>query len=162
MSKVFYNWNKIETAVSDIGSQITRSDWRPDYIVGISRGGLIPAVLLSQYLNVPMKPLQVSLRDHIDTVSDCIMAEDAVALKNILIIDDINDTGETIAWIKQDWVSMTSSANWDKIWGHNVRFGTINNNVGSKESVDYYSTTVNKTENDLWVVYPWEEWWKVN
>lgn len=162
MSKIFYNWNQIEIAVSELGNQITRSNWKPNYIVGISRGGLIPAVLLSQYLNIPMKPLLISLRDHVGSVSDATMAEDAVNLKNILIIDDINDTGETIAWLKQDWEALAYSENWIKIWGNNVRFGTINNNVGSKETVDYYANLVNKTENDLWVVYPWESWWKVN
>jgi hypothetical protein len=37
----------------------------------------VPAILLSQYTGIPMRPLQVSLRDSNDCVSDLGMAEDA-------------------------------------------------------------------------------------
>ena len=52
-------------------------DWRPDYIVGLTRGGLIPAVWLSEYLDIPMHTLEVKLRDHSNTESNLWMAEDA-------------------------------------------------------------------------------------
>ena len=42
-----YTWEGIEEAVNSIAMQMYKDEWRPDYIVGITRGGLIPAVLLS-------------------------------------------------------------------------------------------------------------------
>jgi hypoxanthine phosphoribosyltransferase len=179
MKKIYYSWSLIEGACLDIARQLQKDNWRPDYIVGITRGGAIPAVLLSQYLGIPMKPLQVSLRDGGDCVSDCGMAEDAFgyvskeirefdhipcnveSAKNILIVDDINDQGSTIAWIKQDWESgcMPDSDRWDYVWNNNVRFATLTNNLASKESVDYSVWEVNKAEEDCWLVYPWEEYW---
>jgi hypoxanthine phosphoribosyltransferase len=173
MKKVYYTWQQVEGACLDIARQINNSTWRPDYIVGITRGGLVPAVLLSQYLEVPMQSLDVSLRDGGECVSNCGMAEDAYGFnsaekdgeplcKNILVVDDINDQGSTIAWIKQDWQSscLPNDIRWKHVWGQNVRFATLTNNLASKESVDYSVWEVNKAEEDCWLVYPWEDFWK--
>jgi hypoxanthine phosphoribosyltransferase len=166
MKKVYYSWKDVEGACLDIARQVITSQWRPDYIVGITRGGAIPAVMLSQFFGIPMRPLQVSLRDGGDCVSDLGMAEDAFGHeedpKNILIVDDINDQGSTIAWIKQDWPSgcFPDHNQWTKTWGHNVRFATLTNNMASKETVDYSVWEVNKAEEDCWLVYPWEEFWR--
>jgi hypoxanthine phosphoribosyltransferase len=166
MKKIYYSWKDVEGACLDLARQVITSQWRPDYIVGITRGGAIPAVMLSQFFNIPMRPLQVSLRDGGDCVSDLGMAEDAFGHeedpKNILIVDDINDQGSTIAWIKKDWPSgcFPDHNQWTKTWGHNVRFATLTNNMASKETVDYSVWEVNKAEEDCWLVYPWEEFWR--
>lgn len=157
--KIYYSWRDIEVAVSDIASQIYQSDWRPNYIVGLTRGGLIPAVLLSHMLGCKMFSLDVRLRDNDDAPeSNFWMAEDANNNVNILIIDDINDSGETIKWIKNDWRDRTLE---DKsIWSNNVRVAVLVNNNASPVAVDYHSLEVNKAEKDCWLVYPWEEWYK--
>jgi hypoxanthine phosphoribosyltransferase len=166
MKKIYYSWKDVEGACLELARQVITSQWRPDYIVGITRGGAIPAVMLSQFFNVPMRPLQVSLRDGGDCVSDLGMAEDAFGHeedpKNILIVDDINDQGSTIAWIKKDWPSgcFPDHNQWTKTWGQNVRFATLTNNMASKETVDYSVWEVNKAEEDCWLVYPWEEFWR--
>ena len=172
MKKVYYTWQQIEGACLDIARQINTSNWRPNYIVGIGRGGLVPATLLSHYMSIPMQSLDISLRDGGDTVSNCGMAEDAYGFnaaetdgeplcKNILVVDDINDQGSTIAWIKQDWQSscLPTDVRWEHVWGQNVRFATLTNNLASKESVDYSVWEVNKAEEDCWLVYPWEDFW---
>ena len=171
MKKVYYSWKDVQGAVLDIARQLTASNWRPDYIVGITRGGLIPANLLSQYTGIKMHTLNVSLRDGNESESNCWMSEDAFgynredgvpAAKNILIVDDINDEGNTIAWIKQDWQSscLPNDARWEHVWGQNVRIATLTNNLSSKEDVDYSVWEVNKAEEDCWLVFPWEEFWK--
>ena len=176
MKKIYYSWKDVQGAVLEIARQMSIDDrWRPDYIVGITRGGSIPAVLLSQYTGIPMKSLDVSLRDGGDLVSNSGMAEDAFGhliydpmcsddgKKNILIVDDINDQGSTIAWIKQDWQNCChpTDERWeDEIWHRSVRFATLTNNLASKESVDYSVWEVNKAEEDCWLVYPWEDFWK--
>jgi len=79
--------------------------------------------------------------------------------KNILIVDDINDTGATFNWIKQDWQSncLPDDPNWDTVWGQNVRFATITENLASEfGEVNYSVHEVNKAEDDVWLVYPWE------
>jgi len=42
-----YTWDGVQEAINSIAMQMFKDEWRPDYIVGITRGGLIPAVLLS-------------------------------------------------------------------------------------------------------------------
>ena len=162
MKKVFYNWQQVQGAVLDIARQMSAHDWKPDYIVGITRGGLVPANLLSQYTGITMKSLDVSLRDGGDCVSNLSMAEDAFQGKKILIVDDINDQGSTVEWIKKDWESsaLPGHPTWKGIWGDGVRFAVLTHNLGSQfKDPDYYVWTVDKRDEDSWLVYPWEDFW---
>jgi hypothetical protein len=162
MKKIHYTWSQVEGACLDIARQMSVHNWRPDYIVGITRGGLVPANLLSQYTGIKMLSLDVSLRDGGDCVSNCGMAEDAFEGKRILVVDDINDQGSTIAWIKTDWESMAlpNHPDWQTIWSDSVRFAVLTHNLGSEfKDPDYYVWTVDKREEDCWLVYPWEEFW---
>lgn len=170
MKKIYYTWQQVQGAVLDIARQLQADNWRPDYIVGVTRGGLIPANLLSQYTGIPMETLKVQLRDGGESESNLWMGEDAFgynredgvpAAKNILVVDDINDQGSTIAWIKEDWRSgcLPNDERWNHVFGQNVRFATLTNNLSSKEDVDYSVWEVNKAEEDCWLVYPWEEFW---
>jgi hypoxanthine phosphoribosyltransferase len=163
-NKLPLSWNQIEKYCTEISISILKSGFKPDYVVGITRGGLVPAVLISHTLEVPMHTLQVQLRDGKpnDCESNCWMSEDAFGYaenaKNILVVDDINDSGDTINWIKWDWrgTCLPNDPKWDTVWGMNVRFATVVNNLGSKETVDYSAFEINKTENDIWIDFPWE------
>jgi hypoxanthine phosphoribosyltransferase len=161
MKKIYHSQQQIEGACLSIIKQMQAENWKPDYIVGITRGGLVPANLISQFLDIQLETLKVSLRDHKESETNCWMSEDAYAGKKILIVDDINDTGATIAWIKKDWQStcLPDDPIWNNIWGNNVRIATITDNLSSKETVDYSHWEINKAENDVWIVYPWETWW---
>ena len=64
MNKRIINQQEFNGLVAKICRDITLSGWQPDYIVGLTRGGLIPAVMVSHYLNIPMYSLSVSLRDN--------------------------------------------------------------------------------------------------
>ena len=172
MNKQVIKFNDYTNLVSKICRDITVGGWKPDYVVGITRGGLLPAVMISHWLGVPMKSLDVSLRDGGDLVSNCGMAEDAYgynkelgeqASPNILIVDDINDTGATFNWIMEDWQSscLPNDARWNHVWNHNVKFAVIVDNLASKCKVtmDFVGMEVNKAENDVWIEFPYEEWW---
>lgn len=168
MDKLIINDKDFKGLISNICRSISVSGWRPDYIVGITRGGLCPAVLISHWLNVPMHTLNVSLRDN-DTgpESNLWMAEDAFGYegqpKNILIVDDINDSGATINWIMRDWRSgcFPLGDRWNNVWNNNVRFAVIVDNAASKCDVkmDYTGMEVNKAERDVWIEFPYENWW---
>ena len=163
MSKLYLKEKHIRSYVHSIVREMAAQNWRPDYIVGITRGGLIPAVMFSHYLDVPMHTLKVSLRDDDGPESNLWMAEDAFAGKNILIVDDINDAGSTLNWIKEDWPSgcFPNDDKWSSIWNHNVRFAVmINNAVSQFRDADYFGMEINKHETPCWVVFPWENWWE--
>jgi xanthine phosphoribosyltransferase len=194
MNKLVLDQSKLNGLVAKLCRDIVISGWRPDYIVGLTRGGLIPAVMISQYLEVPMHALSVSLRDS-DTgpESNLWMAEDALGprtkerivedpndiggilqaasslleegstYKNILIVDDINDTGATLNWIMQDWPSgcFPDDPAWDEVWNQNVKFAVVVDNLASNctAKMDYVGMEVNKAENNVWIDFPWEDWW---
>jgi hypothetical protein len=47
---------------------------------------------------------------------------------------------------------------WKSVWENNVRFATLTNNDASEfGEVQYYAHEINKAEEDVWLVYPWEK-----
>ena len=169
MKKIYHTWQDIEGQTQEILRQVMLSDWRPDYVVGLTRGGLVPANLISQYLGCRMETLKVSLRDGAEQESNLWMAEDAFGHemerpKNILIVDDINDTGATLNWIQTDWPSgcFPDNPRWSEVWGTNVRVAVLVDNESSKSQIpiSYSAVDINKAEEDCWIVFPWESWWQ--
>jgi hypoxanthine phosphoribosyltransferase len=166
MKKVYYTWQDVESQTQEILRQLHTDAWRPDYVVGLTRGGLMPANLISQYLECAMECLKVSLRDDASQPeSNLWMAEDAYEGKHILIVDDINDSGATLNWIQQDWMSSCFPNNqdrWTQVWGNNVRVAVLVDNESSKSklNISYSAVDLNKADEDVWIVFPWEDWWK--
>lgn len=175
MKKLVIAHHEMTRLVAKIAREVSLSKWKPDYIVGLTRGGLVPAVMLSHYLDIPLHTLNVSLRDSDSCESNLWMAEDAlgpqtsirsddpVTYKNILIVDDINDQGTTINWIMNDWKSscFPNDDSWDEVWNQNVKFAVLVDNLSSscKVKMDFAGIEINKSENDVWVDFPWEDWW---
>jgi adenine/guanine phosphoribosyltransferase-like PRPP-binding protein len=98
MNKLVINHSSMTSLVGKICRELALSDWKPDYIVGITRGGLIPAVMISQYFNIPLHTLNVSLRDsEIGPESNLWMAEDALGPNSReRLIEDSNDIGSIL------------------------------------------------------------------
>ena len=158
MKKVFKSWQEIDANCVQLAVNILKSDWRPDYIVGLTRGGLTPAVLLSHLLEVPMHTLKVQLRDlNADYEHNAWMPEDVTEGKNILIVDDINDTGDTLAWIRDDWEKSVFQGDIAYHWHKRIRVAVLVNNMASRESVDWHIDEINKAEDDSWICFPWEK-----
>jgi hypoxanthine phosphoribosyltransferase len=131
--------------------------------------------MISHYFNVPCETLKVSLRDGNDTESNCWMSEDAFGhidydpmcssdgRKNILIVDDINDSGATINWIINDWRSscLPDDERWNTVWNNNVKFVTLFDNLASEAVIkmDFVGCEINKAEQNEWIDFPFEDWW---
>jgi hypoxanthine phosphoribosyltransferase len=181
IKKHYYSWSDVEKMCVSIVNQMYKDAWRPDYIVGITRGGNVPATIISNMTGIRCEALKVSLRDDSGHGSEtnAWMSEDAYGYddegsynaemgqfknnpeqeRKILIVDDINDTGATFNWIKEDWRAscLPKSPIWDQIWGENVRFAVLTENLSSEfDGVSYHCDELNKAEEDVWLVYPWE------
>ena len=79
MNRLELEWSDIEDLVDILAEGIADNLEGINYIHGLSRGGLIPAVMLSHKLNIPYT-------NHPTTVHG----------KKVLIVDDIADSGETL------------------------------------------------------------------
>lgn len=175
MKKRIINDTEYKGLVAELCRQIANSKWRPDYIVGITRGGLLPAVMISQYFNIPCETLKIQLRDGGESESNLWMAEDAFGhldydpmcsgdgRKKILVVDDINDQGSTLNWLMQDWPSGCHPNNerWENVWNKNVKFAVVVDNLSSncRVKMDFVGTEINKAEKDVWIDFPYEDWW---
>ena len=160
VNKQYFTMIQVRNALEKIADRMAEDNWEPDVIMGINRGGCIPGIYLSHRLNKPHEALDVRLRDH-KAKPDLRNLEKAYAFqKKILIIDDINDTGATFNWIKKDWqeACLPNSTEWNTVWGNNVRWAVLTDNLASKfeHKINYTCDEVNKAEEDVWLVYPWE------
>jgi hypoxanthine phosphoribosyltransferase len=175
-------WLDAERLTQEVCRQITLDKWRPDIVVAITRGGAVPGTLISQYFDVAMQPLRVSLRQHPECESNLWLAEQAFGVnrpeetgisgarwdpdlrKNILIVDDINDSGATFDWIVRDWQAgcfPQETETWSTVWNRTTRFAVLVDNLASQAQLkmDYAGTEINKAEQDVWIDFPWEVWW---
>ena len=138
------SWSDYDELVSSIASQL--SDWEPDAIVGLTRGGLVPAVSLSHRYNAKLYCLNISLRDG-KASSAGFDWRRLEKYKNILIVDDINDSGATLWEVA------------NQIYGRMIskpKFATLVSKETSEFDNLIFGDKINKTEEDDWVVFPWE------
>ena len=150
IEKNYFSTGQMRNALLQIEDQMVHSNWMPNIILGINRGGCIPGVYLSHRLKVPHEALDVRLRDH--TVKpNLVVLEKAFAYqKKILILDDINDSGATFQYILDNFGKHE----------HRIKFAALVNNKPSKITVDFKGYEINKHEVPSWIVFPWEEWSK--
>src|SRR5690606_27081693 len=100
-------------------------DWQPDFIIGIGRGGLAPAVYLSHATGTSMLSVDHSSQvpDFADAPLDR-LAERTRAGERLLFLDDINDSGATIAKLRAKLAAAGAVA-------RGVRFATLLDNIVS-------------------------------
>ena len=152
------SFDDMKVNCKNIITQIESTNWRPNTIVGITRGGALPAVMLSQYFNTPMVSLKISLRNNTLLQERNIdLPLSAASGSNILIVDDINDTGATINYIVDQWNGIASGIDWNK----NVRFAVVIDNITSDTGniIKYVGTTIDKSIENMWVEFCYENWW---
>jgi hypoxanthine phosphoribosyltransferase len=137
-------------AVHLLKDAVAGDPWRPDFIIGVGRGGLAPAVYLSHASGLPM--LSVDYSSQVKDFADEPLVKLAArtrAGERLLFLDDINDSGRTIAHLR------TALAAAGAVDGA-VRFATLIDNVSSAERVDYRARTIDRRETKDWFVFPWE------
>ena len=99
MNKLWYSWEEMRRDVNVLARDIVLDKFDPNVIVGLSRGGLTPGVMLSHWFKKPFKPVKSSLRDFPEWEDYLPKPTD----ERVLIVDDICDSGETFAKM-QSWI----------------------------------------------------------
>lgn len=138
------------TDVRAVAAKVAQDAWQPDFVIGIGRGGLVPAVYISHELDVPMLSIDHSSKVA-DFASDLLgkIAERSMTGTRLLFVDDINDSGGTIQEIR----NLLKSGGCDEL---NLRFAVLIDNTRSKARVDYFAQTINRSDDKRWFVFPWE------
>ena len=127
VKKLYVTWDQVEQDIDKIVKDLLKHT-EIDYVVGIPRGGLIVAVMISHRLGVKHMTI-----DHLEKLEEFDLDIDK---KKILIVDDISDSGQTLKRFRKDYTTATLD----------VRNTTI-------AIPQFYA---NWLDNADWVVYPWE------
>ena len=151
--KLWYDWKEMRRDVNTLCRDITLAKFDPQVIVGISRGGLLPGVMMSHWLQKPFKPVKASLRDFPEW-------EDYLPKKTderVLIVDDICDSGETFTRMKS--YIKGPRLNQPMELPTEVRFASLWWNNECDFEPHYYAQECAKDSEDIWIHFPWEHWW---
>ena len=147
-NKLWYDWKEMRRDVNTLCREIVLDKFDPDVIVGLSRGGLTPGVMMSHWMVKPFKAVKASLRDYPEW-------EDYMPRKSderVLIVDDICDSGETFHKIREH-------INERKENGVDVRFATLWWNNECNFEPHYYVNEMAKDSTKTWIHFCWENWW---
>ena len=147
-NKIWYKWKEMRRDVNTLCREIVLDKFDPDVIVGLSRGGLTPGVMMSHWMEKPFKSIKASLRDYPEW-------EDYMPRKSderVLIVDDICDSGETFHKIREH-------INERKENGVDGRFATLWWNNECNFEPHYYVNSIMKDTTQTWIHFCWENWW---
>ena len=147
-NKNYFTMIQMRQGLQNILDQLNQQQWQPQVILGLNRGGCIPAIYLSHKLDVPHHVLNVSLRDHADSPDLTTLEKVYAWQKRILIVNDINDTGATFNYIMNNFGKP-----------ERLKFAVIlHNTVSTYTDIDYKGFEINKLQDPRWIVFPWEQW----
>jgi hypoxanthine phosphoribosyltransferase len=140
-------WNQIYAMLLSQAEKIRQSGFKPDVIVGIKRGGWIPARVLSNLLEVPpFVTVRVEFYLGVaETRNEPVLTQRVsagVEGKKALLVDDIADTGKSLRLAREHLRQQGATE---------VRIATVYRKPFSIITPDYY-----EKETRRWVVFPWE------
>jgi hypoxanthine phosphoribosyltransferase len=140
-------WEHIYELLLDLASQIRRATFSPDIIVGVARGGWPPARIMSDLLENP-EVANVKAEFYLgvaETKGEPVITQPVsvpVRDKKVLIVDDVADTGKSLALVKEHLKEKGAT---------DVKIATIYYKPWSIVTPDYFER---KTSH--WIVFPWE------
>ena len=141
------SWNDIHKLTLVLAKKIVESGYMPDVIIGIMRGGWIPARILLDYLNIPtLATIEIKFYKGIGETRErpIIIHPLVVDIRNkkVLIVDDVVDTGK----------SMSIAIEMAKLGGaYSIKTAALVVKPWSILEPDYYAM-----KSDKWIVFPWE------
>jgi len=147
MEYLILGWKEVYNLTLQLSERISESGFTPDLIVGIARGGWIPARILSDVLyanamfNVRIEYYSdVGIRGKEPTVTQPLSIP--IDEKKILLVDEVSDTGESL----QHAVEYLKG-----LGAKEIKTAVLHLKPNSCVTPDFYMQTV-----DAWTVYPWE------
>jgi hypothetical protein len=140
-------WDQIYNMLLNLAEKIRKDGFKPDIIVGVSRGGWPPARVMSDLLGNPnLANVKVEFYLGVaETKGEPILTQPVsveVKGKRVLVVDEVADTGKSLKLIKQHITEKGASE---------VKIATVYYKPWSIVKPDYY-----EGETSRWIVFPWE------
>ena len=140
-------WNQIYEMLLCQAQKIKTQNYKPDLIIAIARGGVVPARILSDLLETPnLSFIQIEFYTNINqTLKEPTLKQTLttnVTCKKTLLIDDIADTGKSLKLAKTHLQQQGAIE---------IKTATLYQKPQSITTPDFYEKqTIN------WVVFPWD------
>ena len=141
------SWDQSYKMTFYLFEKITDDEFFPEVIVGIARGGWIPARLLADfYGNRRTANIKIEFYDNTSRISDdpIITQEISENVKDkiVLVVDDVADSGKSL---------MAAIEHIKEMGAKEIRTSTLYYKKHSIIKPEYYIK-----ETEAWIVYPWE------
>lgn len=146
-------WHNVYNGLELLSKEFRKTDFLPDAIVGVGRGGLIPATLLAYKFNVKALfnyTIQSYSDENLKTNDFVTFQEPGVDIcnykhKNVLVMDDLSDSGDTLLHIVDKLKH--------QFFLERVKVATLAIKTGTKFKPDYF---VQEYPSNVWLSFPWE------
>ncbi|MEM3356260.1 MAG: phosphoribosyltransferase, partial [Candidatus Bathyarchaeia archaeon] len=140
-------WTQIYNMLLNLAQKIRKSGFKPDIIVGVSRGGWPPARVLSDLLcNANLANVKAEFYLGVAETKEKPVLTQPVSVdvsgKRVLVVDEIADTGKSLQLVKEHIIERGAAE---------VVVVTVYYKPWSVIKPDYY-----EKETRCWVVFPWE------
>lgn len=141
------SWQNIYRLSRELARDIRISGFRPDLVVAIGRGGYTPARLvcdflhLSQLTSIKVEHYAATHKQAEVVIRYPLNAE--VRDLNLLLVDDVNDSGDTLAAVVRYLKTLAPRS---------IRTAVLHEKAVTAYPVDYYAKRIKKWR---WIVYPW-------
>lgn len=143
------SWDYAYQLLIELAEKVRRSNYKPDLIVGISRGGWPPARVISDLLENP-NIANIKAEFYLDlgrTSEEPVITQTISAPingKKVLLVDDVADTGKTLKLVHDKLIEDGAE---------DVKVATLYYKPWSVFRPDFYMV-----ETSVWVVFPWERY----
>jgi len=140
-------WDQIYEMLLNLVEKIRKNGFKPDIIVGVSRGGWPPARVLSDLMGNP-NLANVRAEFYLgvaETKEEPVLTQPVsmkVAGKKVLVVDEVADTGKSLKLVKEHIIEQDATE---------VKIATVYYKPWSIVKPDYY-----ERETSRWIVFPWE------
>ena len=140
-------WGQIYDMLLCQAQKIQRHPYKPDMVVGIAKGGLVPARILTDLLETPeLATIQIEFYTGIcQTLQEPALKQPLTAQltgKKVLLVDDIADSGRSLNFAKTHIQTQGALE---------TKTATLYHKPQSAETPDFY-----EKQTSSWVVFPWE------
>jgi hypoxanthine phosphoribosyltransferase len=140
-------WELFGTASRELTQSIVDSGFQPDIVIAIARGGLLPAGAIAYAMGVKAAgTLNVEFYSDIETtlpdpvVLEPLLDTNAIKGKKLLVVDDVADSGRTLALVVELLREHTDE----------IRSAVIYTKPASVIAPDF-----TWRETDRWINFPW-------